>query len=51
MILQKIGDYIELNSPENERERIVNEINPLFVQLYEYENSSEFSSLADQPQY
>ena len=43
--MRKIGDYIEQEAPENQKENIINEINPLFVQIYEYENSQVFSSL------
>ena len=48
--MRKISDHIEKKAPENENEKIINEILPLFKQIFEYESSQEFSSLADQPQ-
>ena len=51
MISEKIGYFIELKAPENKKERVKNEINPLFAQIFEYENSQEFSSLVNRPQF
>ena len=47
--MRKIGDYIEQEAPENEKENVINEINPRFAQIIEDESSQEFSSLVDQP--
>ena len=43
--MRKIGDYIEKKAPENEKEKVINEINPFFVQIFENEDSQVFSSM------
>jgi hypothetical protein len=48
--MRKISDHIEKKAPENENEKIIYEILPMFTQIFEYESSQECSSLADQPQ-
>ena len=48
--MRKIGDHIEKKAPENENEKVINQIKPIFAQIFEYESSQECSSLADQPQ-
>jgi hypothetical protein len=50
--MRKISDHLEKQAPENENEneKFINEILPMFTQLFEYENSQEFSSLAEKPQ-
>ena len=45
--MRKIGDFIELKAPENEKEKVINEVTPIFIQIFEYENSQEVSSLVD----
>ena len=41
-IMRKIGDYIESDAPEDKKEKLMDEINPKLVKIYEYENSLEF---------
>ena len=48
--MRKIGDHIEKKAPENENEKVINQIKPMLAQIFEYESSQECSSLADQPQ-
>ena len=48
--MRKINDYIELKTPEKEKERVLNEIKPLFAKIFEDESREEFSSLVDEPQ-
>ena len=48
--MRKISDHLEKQAPENENEKLINEILPMFTQLFEYENSQEFSSLAEKPE-
>ena len=48
--MRKIGDHIEKKAPENENEKVINQIKPIFAQIFEYESSQECSSLADQPE-
>ena len=47
--MRKIGDHIEKKAPENENEKVINQIKPIFVQIFEYESSQEYLPLADQP--
>ena len=39
--MRKISDHIEKKAPENENEKIINEILPMFTQIFEYESSWE----------
>ena len=48
--MRKISDHIENNAPENENQKVITEILPIFTQIFEYESSKECSNLADQPQ-
>ena len=45
-----ISFHIDKKAPENENEKVINEILPMFTQIFEYESNKEASSLADQPQ-
>ena len=45
--MRKVYDYIELKAPENEKQKLMNEIQPYLAKIFEDENNQDFSSLVD----
>ncbi len=37
--MKKISGHLEKKAPENENEKVINEILPMFIQIFEYESS------------
>ena len=38
-IIMHISFHIDKKAPENENEKVINEILPMFIQIFEYESS------------